>query len=90
MNQYQELQDKYDNQFMKKYLENNPKEVNKDIIIYHFPGSPGEYNSKLSKMIAFWVKINNVTMNNLLEDNPMALLENDTIGAFGEVKRKLL
>jgi lipopolysaccharide biosynthesis glycosyltransferase len=50
------IQDKYDNQFMKKYLENNPTEAKKDIIIYHFPGCPGEYSSKLSKMIAFLSK----------------------------------
>jgi len=76
------IQDKYDNQFMKKYLENNPEKVNEDIIIYHFPGCPGEYNSKLSKMLAFWIKINDVTI--------IGLLDNHTIGAFGEVKRKLL
>lgn len=61
------IQDKYDNQFMKKYLENNPEKVNEDIIIYHFPGCPGEYNSKLSKMLDFLMKINNVTMTHLLK-----------------------
>jgi len=53
------IQDKYDNQFMKKYLENNPKIVNYEKIIYHFPGSPGNYSSKYDKMKIFWEKIKN-------------------------------
>jgi len=51
------IQDKYDNKFMKKYLENNPREFNKEKIIYHFPGTPGLYNSKYHKMSSFWEKI---------------------------------
>jgi len=51
------IQDKYNNQFMKKYLENNPAVVNNERIIYHFPGSPGHYSSKFAKMTAFWEKI---------------------------------
>ena len=47
------ITDKYDNQFMKKYLENNPS-VRDDKIIYHFPGGPGDYSSKWAKMTAFW------------------------------------
>lgn len=50
------ITDKYDNQFMKKYLENNPS-VRDDKIIYHFPGGPGDYSSKWAKMTAFWEKM---------------------------------
>jgi len=50
------ITNKYDNQFMKKYLENNPS-VRDDKIIYHFPGGPGDYSSKWAKMTAFWEKI---------------------------------
>jgi hypothetical protein len=35
--------------FMKKYMENNPTVVNKEKIIYHFPGGSGGYASKLEK-----------------------------------------
>ena len=50
------MQAKYDNQFMKKYLENNPHDVHHEKIIYHFPGNPGAYDSKYAKMTAFWMK----------------------------------
>uniref|UniRef100_A0A6C0I6Q5 Methyltransferase domain-containing protein n=1 Tax=viral metagenome TaxID=1070528 RepID=A0A6C0I6Q5_9ZZZZ len=50
------ISNKYDNQMMKLYLENNPKSVDSKII-YHFPGAPGHYSSKHSKMTAFWDKI---------------------------------
>jgi hypothetical protein len=42
---------------MKQFFENNPSIVSKEKIIYHFPGHPGSYNSKIAKMIAFWKKI---------------------------------
>lgn len=48
------IQAKYDNQLMKRYLENNPTVVSKEKIIYHFPGGPGNYSSKWDKMTAFW------------------------------------
>ena len=51
------IQEKYNNQFMKKYLENNPKVVDNEKIIYHFPGAPGNYSSKFAKMTSFWGKI---------------------------------
>ena len=51
------IQDKYENQFMKKYLENNPSIVNYEKIIYHFPGGPGHYASKYEKMTSFWEKM---------------------------------
>jgi lipopolysaccharide biosynthesis glycosyltransferase len=50
-------QQKYDNQLMKQFFENNPKIVTKEKIIYHFPGHPGSYNSKIAKMMDFWSKI---------------------------------
>jgi hypothetical protein len=51
------LQEKYDNQLMKKYVENNPMDVDPTKILYHFPGGPGNYASKLQKMMAFWSKM---------------------------------
>jgi lipopolysaccharide biosynthesis glycosyltransferase len=45
---------KYNNQIMKQYMENNPVEVNKAYVIYHFPGDPGDYSSKHEKMSRFW------------------------------------
>ena len=33
-------QNKYDNQVLKKYVENNPSVVSSEKIIYHFPGGP--------------------------------------------------
>jgi len=52
------IQNKYNNQIMKMYLENNPVNPSKDKIIYHFPGIPGHYTSKINKMNDFWNKIN--------------------------------
>lgn len=48
---------KYDNQLMKRFVENNPSGVDTTKILYHFPGSPGNYASKLQKMTAFWNKM---------------------------------
>jgi len=53
-------QNKYDNQILKKYVENNPKIPNPRKIIYHFPGTPGWYDSKIKKMTNFWVKTNKI------------------------------
>jgi len=50
------IENKYDNQMLKKYMENNPTVVNKEKIIYHFPGGPGDYTSKLDKMNTFLLK----------------------------------
>lgn len=50
-------QDKYDIQILKSYAINNPSLVNSKKIIYHFPGGVGWYESKISKMIAFWSKM---------------------------------
>jgi hypothetical protein len=50
-------QNKYDNQVLKKYAENNPSIINSEKIVYHFPGGPGTYNSKYDKMTVFWAKI---------------------------------
>ena len=52
------IQDKYNNQLLKEYIENNPTIVSNNKIIYHFPGDPGSYNSKYNKMANFWSKIN--------------------------------
>ena len=50
-------QNKYDNQVLKKYVENNPSIISSEKIVYHFPGGPGAYHSKYDKMTAFWAKI---------------------------------
>lgn len=50
-------QNKYDNQLMKTYLENNPSTVSPERIIYHFPGGPGHFSSKFANMSAFWPKM---------------------------------
>jgi hypothetical protein len=47
-------QQKYDNQLMKSYMENNPSMISTTKIIYHFPGGPGDYASKHDKMTSFW------------------------------------
>jgi hypothetical protein len=51
------IQKKYDNQFLKQYVENNPSTVEPTKIIYHFPGFTGNYESKYEKMTNFWKKI---------------------------------
>lgn len=53
------LHNKYDNLLLKTYVENNPSYVSSEKIVYHFPGCPGAYNSKISKMADFWKKMNN-------------------------------
>jgi len=50
-------QNKYDNQLLKSYVENNPSVINDNKIIYHFPGGPGNYSSKFEKMTNFWEKM---------------------------------
>jgi len=57
------IQDKYDNQVLNNYAENNPSTLNIDKIIYHFPGGPGEYSSKLNKMTHFWNIMNSPISN---------------------------
>jgi len=52
------IENKYDNQMMISYLENNPINISKDKIIYHFPGGPGNYSSKIEKMNNFWSQMN--------------------------------
>jgi len=47
-------QNKYDNQLMKTYLENNPSTVSSEKIIYHFPGGPGHFETKFAKMSEMW------------------------------------
>jgi len=54
------MQNKYDNTMMKKYVENNPSDVNRDKNIYHFPGCPGFYENKYDKMTSFWIKMNEI------------------------------
>jgi mannosyltransferase OCH1-like enzyme len=53
-------QNKYDNQLLKKYVENNPSTISLEKIIYHFPGGPDAYDSKFSKMKECWKKMNTI------------------------------
>jgi lipopolysaccharide biosynthesis glycosyltransferase len=53
-------QNKYDNKILKEYVKNNPYHVSSDKIVYHFPGNPGSYLSKFSKMTDFWQKMHNI------------------------------
>lgn len=54
------ITNKYDNQVMKEYVENNPTTLNENKIIYHFPGTPGFYEDKYNKMTSFWIKMNEI------------------------------
>lgn len=60
------VQNKYDNQLMKLYLENNPTTSSPDKIVYHFPGWPGNSVSKLEKMTAFFDTIYFDTRNEMM------------------------
>lgn len=51
-------QGKYDNQILNYYVDNSPVNISVEKIIYHFAGGPGAYDSKISKMLAFWYKMN--------------------------------
>jgi hypothetical protein len=61
-------QHKYDNQLLKKYAENNPSAVDLTKIIYHFPGGPGSYVSKVSKMNDFWKKMQSFMVSEILRN----------------------
>jgi hypothetical protein len=49
---------RYDNQLLNLYVENNPVNVNPEKIVYHFPGGPGYFDSKIMKMNYFWGQMN--------------------------------
>jgi len=51
------IENKYDNQLLKHYVENNPGNVQPGKIIYHFPGLIGNYQFKHEKMADFWSKM---------------------------------
>jgi hypothetical protein len=56
------IQNKYDNQLLKPYLKNNPdpndpNHINKELIICHYPGHPGEFESKSQKMTYSWHRL---------------------------------
>ena len=52
------IKNQYNNQLLNKYIEDNPTNVNDSILIYHFPGGPGHYESKIYKMNIFFPKLN--------------------------------
>jgi lipopolysaccharide biosynthesis glycosyltransferase len=49
-------ENKYENQLFKIYTENNPTNI-EDKVIYHFPGGPGNYQTKYDKMLDFSEKM---------------------------------
>lgn len=84
-------QNKYDNQLLKKYLENNPSRVNVDKIVYHFPGGIGIYISKISKMTEFWKKMTKKITRSVLdnkkyswENSFITFLKDGEMNAFGK------
>jgi lipopolysaccharide biosynthesis glycosyltransferase len=71
------IQNKYDNQMMKKYAENNPEHVDAQKIIYHFCGGVGIFSNKYKKMTEFWPKMNTIracTIADSWNENKMKLL----------------
>lgn len=57
---------RYNNTMIIQFLENNPTTVNLKRLIYHFPGGPGDYGSKLFKMKSFYSKMNEIERNTML------------------------
>jgi lipopolysaccharide biosynthesis glycosyltransferase len=51
-------QNKYDNNYIKKYAQNNPSTIDETKIIYHFPGGVGYFANKYDKMLNFWNQMN--------------------------------
>jgi hypothetical protein len=83
------MQDMYDNQLMKKYFENNPSQIDKYKIVYHFPGDIGNYEMKSEKMLAVWKMINGsdgilTDKKYLWESKTITFLENGYVDAFGK------
>jgi lipopolysaccharide biosynthesis glycosyltransferase len=62
------IQKKYDNKMMITYVENNPTTLQRQRIIYHFPGGPGNYDGKYPKMCNFLNKINTSVYNDTIAD----------------------
>lgn len=80
------MQNKYDNQLLKSYIENNPTVAVQEKIIYHFPGNPGSYNTKFAKMCDFWRKMNSFTVENKKyswENSHIIFFENGLMDGFG-------
>jgi len=48
------IQNKYDNQILKQYVQNHPSMLSSDKIIYHFPGNLGNSQSKFDRMTTHW------------------------------------
>jgi O-methyltransferase len=58
------IQNKYDNQILKDYVQNKHDNILTDKVIYHFPGGPGNYESKYERMASFWSKLVKEKYNN--------------------------
>ena len=83
-------QNKYDNKMLTSYVENNPSAVSDKKIVYHFPGVPGFYESKLSKMTSFWGNMTKRIQKTILdnkkyswENHYIIFLEDGQMEAFG-------
>ena len=72
------IQEKYDNQLLKKYLEINPSIVTNKKIIYHFAGGPGNYSSKWDKMITFWEKMDRFIIDEIIK-NQLSLVSKERL-----------
>jgi hypothetical protein len=84
-------QKKYDNQLIKSYVENNPSILSLEKIVYHFPGGPGFYDSKYSKMLGFWRLIDKTKIKTILDKkkyswgyDSITFLEGGMMDAFGK------
>jgi hypothetical protein len=53
-------QRKYENQLLKQYIENNPSIIRPEMVLYHFPGTPGKFSSKYDKMTFQWNTMNKI------------------------------
>lgn len=72
------IQEKCDNQFMKKYVEINPSIVSNNKIVYHFSGGPGDYSSKWDKMTMFWEKMDPSIIDKILK-NQLSLVSKERL-----------
>jgi lipopolysaccharide biosynthesis glycosyltransferase len=81
------IQGKYNNQFMKKYLENNPSVINDEKIIYHFPGVPGNYSSKWAKMTTFWEKMRFNICNQILANRFSMVSKERLINLYNQCEK---
>jgi predicted O-methyltransferase YrrM len=54
--------DLFDNKKMMEFVVNNDFNINSDKVIHHFPGGPGNYSSKIVKMMGFFNRLKDYTI----------------------------